>query len=435
MEVKVSLLAGKSQSDLEADHEEDEDDQPRVPTESQKWYSKASYLVDHVNKVSRRLCRHPGFALAIDEMMKRFKGRSPQTVRMRHKPIKEGYKFFAMCCTQSGYIFAFFPDGRLETAPIVNCVNKLVNTLPSRDVRRYVIAMDNYFTTSNVMEQTRLKNVGVVGTARYRRGWPAEEIREVNDSRFNTLYLLNDVKNFLILRWIDNNVVTMVSTIHTGYETAIRLRWKPRENQVNKAHVRNVWGELPVIPISIPKVIDNYNHWMGGVDLADQYISYYRPNIRCRRTWMPIFLHCLDIIRVNAYLVAKLRDPKLKHKTFVVDWIEALNKRADAIEYGNTRQIIASLKTPPSTGKRKRMRMSHTRPDLPEYRRYGGRSEHQVCIGLKQRNCTYCAYLYALAKLDGSVELPVVRTPARYCSSSCQDHLCNDHFDVFHGWG
>ena len=34
----------------------------------------------------------------------------------------------------------------------------------------------------------------------------------------------------------------------------------------------------------ISTLINNYNHWMLGVDLVDQLIAYYRPKIRCRRT-------------------------------------------------------------------------------------------------------------------------------------------------------
>ena len=38
---------------------------------------------------------------------------------------------------------------------------------------------------------------------------------------------------------------------------------------------------------------------------VDQLIAYYRPNLHCRRTWMPIFFHGLDVVRLNAYIVCK----------------------------------------------------------------------------------------------------------------------------------
>ena len=53
----------------------------------------------------------------------------------------------------------------------------------------------------------------------------------------------------------------------------------------------------------IPQIINDYNHWMLGVDVVDQLIAYYRPKIWCRHTWVPIFLHCLDILRVILYVL------------------------------------------------------------------------------------------------------------------------------------
>ena len=44
---------------------------------------------------------------------------------------------------------------------------------------------------------------------------------------------------------------------------------------------------------------------MGGVDKANQLIAYYCPDLRCRRTWMPILFHILDCMRVNAYIACK----------------------------------------------------------------------------------------------------------------------------------
>ena len=44
-------------------------------------------------------------------MMIRFRGRSSQTHRIKNKPIKEGYKFFALS-TVKGFIVNFTPDGR-----------------------------------------------------------------------------------------------------------------------------------------------------------------------------------------------------------------------------------------------------------------------------------------------------------------------------------
>ena len=79
---------------------------------------------------------------------------------------------------------------------------------------------------------------------------------------------------------------------------------------------------------------DDYNHWMGGVDLADQRIANYHPDIRCHRTWIPIFLQCLSIIRNNMFLIFKQyhddKNPKkvLKQKEIVLEMVSVLMKKA-----------------------------------------------------------------------------------------------------------
>ena len=57
---------------------------------------------------------------------------------------------------------------------------------------------------------------GCVGTFQFERGWPPKEFREIKDNQFNTLYTMIDKGKFMIGRWIDNNVVTMVTNVHNG---------------------------------------------------------------------------------------------------------------------------------------------------------------------------------------------------------------------------
>src|SRR4051812_39970006 len=56
--------------------------------------------------------------------------------------------------------------------------------------------------------------------------------------------------------------------------------------------------------VAIPKTIDDYNHHMGGVDIANQRRSYYNTQIISHRTWMTIFFWLLDTAIINSYLIA-----------------------------------------------------------------------------------------------------------------------------------
>eukprot|EP00957_Ditylum_brightwellii_P194411 14806041-Ditylum_brightwellii.AAC.1 len=46
-------------------------------------------------------------------------------------------------------------------------------------MEKFCLAMDNYFTVPSVMKHLRDKEIGVVGTARARQGWPPLALQKV----------------------------------------------------------------------------------------------------------------------------------------------------------------------------------------------------------------------------------------------------------------
>ena len=84
------------------------------------------------------------------------------------------------------------------------------------------------------------------------------------------------------------NYVYCVSTLHKVGKTIKRMRNIPRKTVNNKNHVDRVWGDQGKVQIFIPTLIDDYNYWMGGVDVSDQRIVYYQSNLRSRRNWIPM---------------------------------------------------------------------------------------------------------------------------------------------------
>ena len=93
-----------------------------------------------------------------------------------------------------------------------------------------------------------------------------------------------------------------VQTVYLWTEAGwiMRVRHWQRINELNKGFVL---GERATKIIKVPGILNDYNHWMFGVDITDGLIASYRPKIRCRQTWMPIMLHCFDILHVNCYIL------------------------------------------------------------------------------------------------------------------------------------
>ena len=127
------------------------------------------------------------------------------------------------------------------------------------------------------------------------------------------------VGGVLVVFWMDNGSVTMMTTIHgmVGDEWEVtRVRRRPRETSTNAAKVRSVFGTNSTKELKILKVIDDYNLHVGGVDIADQLRSYYSTQQTSHRNWWPLFFWILDTVIINCYLLARKKGSPLTHREF-----------------------------------------------------------------------------------------------------------------------
>jgi len=500
----------RAEQDNEGDNEGDNENDTSL------WFHKVKPLMDHFRKTSQSLIYTLGSILSIDEMMVRFSGRSRETHRMKNKPIRSGFKMFCLNGSD-GYSVDSTPDGRTPTCgkeyddsdsgKIVSMIRHIVGVigrlkekqkdriatrkrvavtrkrklsemesgLPSLEdedivIDKHVIAMDNYFTLPGVIKLLRDLCIGIVGTARFRFGWPPKEIRDIDQSscNFNDFHWTVDKDGTLLGRWMDNALVFMVSTVHKIGENIKRPRRRPRINNNNRNHVNNIWGDKGKQDIYIPRIIDDYNHWMGGVDLADQRIAYYHPDLRCHRTWVPLFLQLLSMIRNNMYIVyhdyysSSKKSSVMTHKEFILAMIEHfLELSAKAEEESTTTAPVKNItmfsplstasqisglsqhtpatrsnssinttekkKVPParSTDGITSLHLYHQRLDTP-------RILHARATSNKRAKCVYCSMLFNDKKKEKSVNWDQFVKRTKMTCHHCRVHLCTKHFDEFH---
>ena len=350
-----------------------------------------------------------------------------------------------------------------------------VNDLNEPAMQTFCIAMDNYFTLPNVIKKLRELGFGIVGTARARRNWPPKNLQKVEQKQanFNDFFYCIDEFGTLCAKWMDNGLVFCVSTLHSIGSVIQRARRRPRKSQKNKAHVKTIWGDSGKANVYIPTLIDDYNHWMGGVDLKDQRITYYHPNLRCYRNWIPILTQILSIIRNNAFIIhrAHFKGKALSHKKFTLAMIKHLMMKAKEsylpFRTGGLRSSLQSSSSPSSKaksppGKRKSSILfaagsQNKRPrfskdasvsaGLAEYpqRKVTPRNMHVRVRNEKNivGSCVVCAMKFAEMKKNDTEVTPkwdaeVKRTAmiCGFCSTERETgqciFLCKEHFGTFH---
>lgn len=96
-------------------------------------------------------------------------------------------------------------------------------------------------------------------------------------------------------QWKDNKVVTIASNFEDNTISTTKRWCKDTKSKQN----------LPQ-----PKIISNYNKYMGGVDKVDGLVAAYRSRMRQRKWYWPIFQYLFDVSVVNGWLLMKKLKPE-----------------------------------------------------------------------------------------------------------------------------
>ena len=90
------------------------------------------------------------------------------------------------------------------------------------------------------------------------------------------------------VKWMDNSTVCIASNSLTHKPTHVVRRYvKPNPNQ----------------SVLQPHLIHQYNAGMGSVDVLDHLLSSYRPMLRGKKWWWPLFLNAINLSVVAAWKV------------------------------------------------------------------------------------------------------------------------------------
>lgn len=156
------------------------------------------------------------------------------------------------------------------------------------------IFIDNYFTSYNLIEILDQKQMYCTGTVRLNRfcNPPLSTDAELKRSgRGSSDEVVSKDGVIGLVKWLDSKSVVLASNCITIGETDFVQRW----DKTNKRYET----------VSRPEIVKMYNLGMGGVDLLDQYISYYRIFIKSVKWPLRVIFHFVDFAVVQSFLEYK----------------------------------------------------------------------------------------------------------------------------------
>ncbi|EXL65810.1 hypothetical protein FOPG_17984 [Fusarium oxysporum f. sp. conglutinans race 2 54008] len=315
-------------------------------TTGDSFYSQTFSRVDdwsnHIQHISTTFFKS-GTAIAIDECMVRFLGRSLETTTVPSKPISTGFKVWAVA--QRGYFFGGSGTGRagssglqVSDTPTGDCPHNYVANGSNGGFEShrvlYRVFLDKLFSSSSLFRRLRQLGHGATGTARRNCGLyrllvklKAGDNTAAGSIPFNCLKAIPTADNLVNqIAWKDNALVLFLSTVFTGIERVDRIRKRPTTDQPAARPMQEFSGEEPVKVISIPSIAATYNDEMNAVDRGDQMRAYWDLYRHVRRGgWRALawdFL--LEIALINSFILQQRGNPRWKPEKSQAEWRQRL---------------------------------------------------------------------------------------------------------------
>ena len=280
-------------------HFSNNEDAPQNPRDK---LFKLRWLIDYLNQKFQTIYTPYG-DFTVDESMVKYKGRLSFKQYIHNKPTKWGIKLWSLCDAVNGYLSKFQVytgrDGRqvehgLSHRVVVDLVGQLEDRYPT-------IYMDNFYTSVDLLRDLIARGIYACGTVRQnRKGLPAEIMpKNRNYGKHDFHVTQNGDISFSV--WQDTKPVLTLSTRH---------------NPDDLGEVKHRSGQPEQRQILVPKMVQDYQEYIKGVDLCDQMCTYYIMDLRSRKWWRRLVTYLLQVSVYNSYIFAWDANPEMMESKY-----------------------------------------------------------------------------------------------------------------------
>ena len=205
---------------------------------------------------------------------------------MKNKPIKWGFKFWFGCGAKSGYFYEFAmylgKKGNTEFGYGKSAILSLCQKL--KDMHCFVF-FDHFFKSPALL--VKLLEIGIYVTGTVWANQKNMPVLKHDKDMKHSEYDWFSSNHLSAIKWMDNTSVIILSNYFNPKET--------------KQIERRVRGSKDKVKVTCPSVIQEYNQFMGGVDLSDEMKVTYEVDCWSKfHFYLCIFFDFLDIAILNS---------------------------------------------------------------------------------------------------------------------------------------
>ena len=288
------------------------DNTQRQNPEPDRLFKVRPYLT-YLNEKFGALYRSHG-DVTIDESMIKYKGRLKFLQYMPMKPTKWGIKVWAMSESRNGYLHRFQvytgKEAGQEKGLTHRVVTELMEPFRNANIRVY---MDNFYTSVPLYRELLMHRIYACGTVRSNRKELPTDLLPKAIKLNKHEYRVAQQNDLTFCTWMDTKPVLVLSNHHDPQQTG---------------HVNRRTGQPQQQQVEVPKMLQDYQKHMGGVDRLDQLIGYYIIQHRSKKWWRRIFHYLQMASAINAYILGKELYPEEAKREWpnLQDFLEDLSE-------------------------------------------------------------------------------------------------------------
>ena len=266
---------------------------------------------------------------------------------------------------------------------------QLLTNIPRH--KGHKLFIDNWYTGVPLAATLMNQGIALVGTVRANRlrncTMPLD--KDMKKEGRGTVAIQTckyDGAELRAIKWFDNRAVSILTT-YEAVEPMIQVK---RWDRMQKKEVF----------VECPSAFATYNKSVGGVDLLDGLLSYYRIPVRSKKWYHQLICHFLDVLVAQGWLLYRRdvgAEKVLSLKEFKVSVTESLmkqSKRVSAKRGCPSISVEAAHSVKKTKGPAAPIPNKSVRQDgfdhWPEFDDKKGRCRYPGCKGFPKVKCCKC---------------------------------------------